>query len=161
MIQLGTGVLSIDAPVSAPAECLKGFSGPAAFDVIASSSIKVSQPRDRFGYEERSHALWFCDAHEEGVYRWFETAFMSHPLRPWLSFVNPFAFSPTDKKAAGAFAPGGAEYQIAWEPVPFDQGEEGQFIERWVTWFAGAARNALRVPSQMPEKSGGKHRNVR
>lgn len=160
-IQLGTGVLSIDSPVSAPAGCLKAFGGPAAFDVIAYSSIKVSQPRDRFGHEGRSHALWFCDAHEEGVYRWFETAFMIYPLIPKISFVNPFAFSPTDKKAAEAFAPSTTEYQIAWEPLPFDQGEEEQFIERWVAWFAGAARGTLRGPSQMPENSGGKHRNAR
>ncbi len=157
-MQLGTGVLSIDSPVSAPAGCLKAFGGPAAFDVIASSSIKVSQPRDQFGYEGRSHALWFCDAHEKGVYRWFETAFMIYPLIPRINSVNPFAFSPTDKNAAEAFSPSTTEYQIAWELLPFDQGDEGQFIERWIAWFAGAARGALRGPSQMPENSGGHHR---
>jgi serine/threonine-protein kinase len=160
-IELGTGTLSIDSPVESPAECLRAFGGPAAFDVIAYSSIKVSQPRDRFGYEGRSHALWFCDAHEQGIYRWFETAFMIYPLIPKISSVNPFAFSPTDKKAAEAFAPTTAEYQIAWEPLPFDQGEDGPFIERWIAWLAGAARGALRGPSQMPENSGGKHRNAR
>jgi eukaryotic-like serine/threonine-protein kinase len=161
-IQLGAGTLAIDAPVAAPAECLKAFGGPAAFDVIAYSTIKVSQPPDRFGYEGRSHALWFCDAHEEGIYRWYETAFMHFPLLgPLTEALNPFAFSPTEEQAAGAFSPGIREYQIAWEPLPFDQGEEEQFIERWIGWFAGAANGGLHSPSQMPERSGGKHRNVR
>ena len=160
-VQLGTATLSIDSPINAPSECLTAFGDPAPFDVIAYSNIKVVKPRDRFGYEGRSHALWYCDAHDEGVYRWFETAFMIYPLIPRTNSVNPFAFSPTDKKAEGAFSRSTTEYQIAWEPLPFDQGDEEQFIERWIGWFAAAVHGTLQDASQMPEISGGKHRKAR
>ena len=48
--------------------------GKPPFALIAYSAIAVRKPRDRFGYEGRSHSWWFCDAHHEGVSRWFETA---------------------------------------------------------------------------------------
>jgi hypothetical protein len=158
VVQLGDGKLSVDAIQSAPPHCLAAFGGPPAFDVIAYTAIAACKPRDRFGYEGRSHSLWFCDAYEEGVYRWFETAFMVYPLIPVVSTVNPFAFSPKDRKAAEAFSPTTSEYQIAWEPLPFDQGDEEQFIERWLGWFAAAAGGGLHMPRQMPERSGGHHR---
>jgi len=159
IVQLGDGRLSVDSIQPAPPKCLAAFSGPPAFDVIAHTAIAVHKPRDRYDYEGRSHSLWFCDAYDEGVYRWFETAFMVYPLIPHTSSVNPFAFSPTDEEAAEAFSPTTAEYQVAWEPLPFDQGDEEQFIERWLGWFAGAAGGALHMPSQMPESSGGRHRS--
>jgi hypothetical protein len=74
--QLGEGRLSVDAILPAPPRCLAAFGGSPAFDVIAYTTITVQKTRDRYGYEGRSHSLWFCDAHDEGVYRWFETAFM-------------------------------------------------------------------------------------
>ncbi len=158
-VQLGTATLSIDSPIDVPFGCLSAFGKPAPFDVIAYSNIKVAKPRDRFGYEGRSHALWYCDAHDKGVYRWFETAFMIYPLIPRTSAMNPFAFSPRENKAAEAFQQVTSEYQIAWEPLPFDQGNEEQFIERWIDWFAMAVQGTLHGSSQMPENSGGKHRN--
>ncbi len=158
VVQLGDGKLSVDAIQEASPGCLAAFGGPPTLDVIAYTAIAVRKPRDRFGYEGRSHSLWFCDAYEEGVYRWFETAFMVYPLIPVVSTVNPFAFPPTDRKAAEAFSPTTAEYQVAWEPLPFDQGDEELFIERWLGWFAAAAGRGLYMPSQMPERSGGHHR---
>lgn len=159
-IQLGKGTLTIDTLRAAPANCLQAFTYPAPFDVIAYSMIQVKQPRNHFGYEGRSHSLWFCDAHEEGVYRWFETAFMIYPLIPRISLINPFAFPPTSTDAAEAFSPTTAEYQVAWEPLPFDQGDEEQFLERWIGLFARSAQGTLQNPSSMPENSGGKHRRA-
>ncbi len=159
IVQLGEGSLSVDSIQPAPPKCLAAFGGPPAFDVIAHTTIAVHQPRDRYDYEGRSHSLWFCDAYDEGVYRWFETAFMIMPLIALPSTVNPFALSPTDEEAAEAFSPTMAERQVAWEPLPFDQGDEEQFIERWLGWFAGAAGGTLPNPSQMPENSGGHHRH--
>ena len=46
------------------------------FEVVAHTKISVSRPADRSGYRGRSHSLWYCDAQEQGVFRWFETAFM-------------------------------------------------------------------------------------
>ena len=44
------------------------------------------------------------------------------------------------------------EYQVAWPFVPIDQGDESDFIERWLGWFAEAAQGLLRHPSRMPER---------
>ncbi len=158
IVQLGDGSLSVDSIQPAPPKCLAAFGGPPAFDVIAHTTIAVHKPRDQYDYEGRSHSLWFCDAYDEGVYRWFETAFMIMPLIALTSTVNPFALSPTDEEAAEAFSPTMAERQVAWEPLPFDQGDEEQFIERWLGWFAAAVSGTLRNPSHMPENSGGHHR---
>lgn len=158
IIQLGEGRLSIDPIKPTPPECLAAFGGPPAFDVIAHTAITVHKPRDRYQYEGRSHSLWFCDAYEKDVYRWFETAFMIMPLIPAISNINPFALSPTNEDAAEAFSPTMAERQVAWEPLPFDQGNDEQFIERWLGWFAGAVSGTLHNPPSMPENFGGRHR---
>lgn len=156
-IQLGDGTLTVDSVRPSPAECLATFHRPPPFDVIAYATITVRQPRDRHAYEGRSHSLWFCDTHDEGVYRWFETAFMLGVWVPMRGTIDPFALPPTDEKAAGAFAQIIADRQIAWKPLPIDQGEEEQFIERWLGWFAAAVTGALRHPPQMPEHSRGRY----
>src|SRR5947209_10222036 len=130
VVQLGNGMLSVNSIQPAPPRCLAAFGGPSAFDVIAYTTIAVQKPRDRFGYEGRSHSLWFCDAHDEGVYRWFEMAFMIYGMTRAHVSIDPFAIDPTDEDAAGAFWSGISVRQVAWEPVPFDQGNEEQFIER-------------------------------
>jgi eukaryotic-like serine/threonine-protein kinase len=157
-VRLGDGVLAVDPVRSAPAGWLANPHGPPPFDVIAYTAITARKPRDRSGYEGRSHALWFCDAHDEGVHRWFETAFMIQPLIRQSSTVDPFALPPTDKDAAGAFSPAMTVRQVAWQPVPFDQGEEELFIERWLRWFAEAVDGTLTHPSHLPENSGGRYR---
>ena len=43
-------------------------------------------------------------------------------------------------------------YQVAWPFAPIDQGDEGDFIERWLGWFAEGAQGLLRHPSSMPER---------
>lgn len=157
-VRLGQGELSVNAVKPAPSGCLVGIGRPPAFDVIAYTAITVRQPRDEFAYEGRSHSLWYCDAYDEGIYRWFETAFMVQALIPERGRLDPFALPPTDEEAALAFAPILATRQIAWQPLPFDQGEEEQFIERWIAWLADAANGTLRHPRSMPEDSGGRYR---
>lgn len=159
-IKLGEGTLSIDSLQLAPDGCLSAYDYPPPFDIIAYTAIAAHKPRDRYGYEGRSHSLWFCDAHDEGVYRWYELAFMVQPLISQRFTLDPFALAPTDKDAAGAFTPVMTIRQVAWQPLPCDQGNEEQFIERWLNWFASAADGSLRHPSQMPEQSGGKYRRA-
>ncbi|MBI3970899.1 MAG: serine/threonine protein kinase, partial [Chloroflexi bacterium] len=161
VVRLGDAVLAVDQVRSVPGNCLASPLGPPPFDVIAYSAIAARKLRDRYGYEGRSHSLWFCDAHDEGTYRWFETAFMVTPGMPQSSSIDPFALRPTDKDAAGAFSPAMAVRQVAWQPVPFNQGDEEQFIERWLEWFAAAVDGTLRHPSHMPEDSGGRYRRSR
>ena len=157
-LHLGDGALIIDPVQMAPADCLAAFDYAPPFDVIAYSAIAARKPRDRYDCEGRAHSLWFCDAHDEGVYRWFELAFMISPLIAQRSTLEPFALAPTDKYAGRALAPVTDIRQLAWQPVPFDQGDEEQFIERWLEWFAAAAAGSLAHPSHMPESSGGRYR---
>jgi len=100
----------------------------------------------------------FCDAYDTGIYRWFETAFMIMPLIPESFTINPFALRPTDGDAGAALSTVMSHRQVAWEPLPFDQGDEDQFMVRWIGWFAEAADGSLSMPSSMPEKSGGRYR---
>ena len=161
VLSLGDGKLIIDAAVMAPAGCLAAFDYEPAFDVIAYTAIAACKPPDRYGYEGRAHSLWYCDAHDEGIYRWFELAFMVNPMVPQRSSLDPFALPPTDEHAAGAFVPLIDVRQVAWQPLPFDQGDEEQFMERWLEWFAAAADGSLCHPSHMPESSGGRYRMPR
>jgi hypothetical protein len=156
--RLGDGHLIVEPVQMAPADCLAAFDYEAPFDVIAYTAIAAHKRRDPYDYEGRAHSLWFCDAHDEGVYRWYELAFMISPLIAERSTLEPFALPPTDEQAAAAFTPVMDLRQLAWQPLPFDQGEEDQFIERWLEWFAAAVDGSLSRPSHMPERSGGRYR---
>ena len=121
------------------------------FEVMAYSSIALKIKPDRHGFEGRSHSLWYCDAQEAGVFRWYETAFMIMPLIPQRGRLDPFALRP-GQDAYVALAPVMGEYQVAWPFTPIDQGDENDFLERWLGWFAEAAQGLLRHPSNMPER---------
>jgi len=125
---------------------------PAPFQVIGFSGIYVGIPTDEYSYEGRSHALWYCDAAVAGVYRWFETAFMCQVFSGRRGKKDPFSLDP-GTEAGKALAPiMGTEFQIAWPFTPIDQGDEEEFYERWMGWFADAAEGKLRHPRHMPER---------
>ena len=121
------------------------------FRVIAYASIEIRIPQDRFEYEGRSHSLWFCDAQQADVFRWYETAFMVSPFVSKRGRKNPFALPPGEDaaKALGAVS----EFQIAWPFTPIEIDSDDEFLERWMTWFAQAAQGQLSNPSSMPERS--------
>ncbi len=158
VVRLEQGSLGIVAVREARPDCLAAYDFEAPFDVIAFSAIAVKKPRDRHSYEGRSHSLWFCDAQSEGVYRWYELAFMVSPLIAQRFAFDPFQLLPTDPEAAKCLAPVMGARQVAWQPIPIDQGEEDSFLERWMDWFAAAADGTLSHPSHMPENSGGHYR---
>ena len=87
------------------------------FEVVAYSSITLQIKPDRHGFEGRSHSLWYCDAQEAEVFRWYETAFMIMPLIPKRGRLDPFALSP-GRDAYVALAPVMGEYQVAWPFAP-------------------------------------------
>ena len=122
------------------------------FEVVAYSEITLQIKPDQHGFEGRSHSLWYCDAQEAGVFRWYETAFMIMPLIPRRGRLDPFALGP-GKDGYVALAPIMGEYQVAWPFTPIDQGDESDFVERWIGWFAEAAQGLLRHSSSMPERS--------
>ena len=142
----------VEIQVSAPASVTQETDQHLPFEVIAYTDISVIKPADRYGYAGRSHSLWFCDAQEAGVFRWYETAFM-------LTFggyrerdVTPFSMSPGEDDVALAMTPAIHIYQVAWPFMPIDQGDEESFIERWIGWFALAAQGQLMYPRNMPER---------
>ena len=121
------------------------------FDVLAQTSISLSVPRDRYGYTGRSHSLWYCDAQQEGVYRWYETAFMITFGGSERRGFAPFDMHPGDPNAMLALSPAMHTHQVAWPFTPIDQGDEDDFIERWMGWFGEAAQGQMRRPSTLPE----------
>lgn len=81
-----------------------------AFEVVAQCAVGVRIPRDRYGYEGRSHSLWYCDAQAPNAFRWFETAFMISPLLPRRGLRDPFALIPGEE-AGEALSPGIGSFQ--------------------------------------------------
>lgn len=140
------------APPSVTSSSSWGQSERPIFDVVAYAELSITIPQDRFGYQGRSHSLWYCDAQESGRYQWFETAFMVSPmLREPIAPRNPFALEP-DAKAGGAVGPGMASYQVAWPFTALTPDDLDEFIGRWAGWFAAAMQGQLHLPSSMPER---------
>lgn len=147
-LRLGPAVIGMDPAIQTRVDPW-GTWAP-SFDVIAHAAIGITIPQDQSGFRGRVHSLWFCDAVSAGVYRWFETGFMVSPLLPRTTEYFPVAFEPSEN-AGKALANAMTEWQVAWPFTPVDQGEEPQFIERWLEWFGAAATAELRRPSSQPE----------
>lgn len=148
--KLNDAQLSVE-PVSRAAVSSVGSHYQPPFEVIAYSQITVRIPPDRFDYHGRCHSLWYCDAKEKGIFRWYETSFMIHAFIARRGRLNPFAIDPGEE-AYGALSGITTEYQVAWPFMPIDQGNETEFIDRWIAWFADAAEGKLGNPSRMPER---------
>ena len=164
-ISLGRGLLELHAAEMTPAKVLHSPGFLAPFEVIAHSSISIQQPPGLGGVSGRSHSLWYCDAHEDGVFRWFELSFVGNPndggIRPgtW-----PFATHPNDPKVKACFYPGNGPLQLAWCPFPVDQMDERAFMERWINWLAQAAEAQYLPPVSAfdePENRRGQFRSPR
>lgn len=149
-LQLADAVIGMDpASLSDPGSWGRW---PPKFDLIAYSSIGVVfPPSDRYEYGGRVHSLYYCDAQEEGVYHWYETAYMMGAFSGYRAVRDPFAFAPGEK-AGAALSRSMGEAQVAWPFTPIDQGEEAPFMERWIDWFGAAAKGELRHPQSMPER---------
>ena len=130
-----------------------GWQGP--FDVIAYAAVSVNLgDRAQRGWQGRSHSLWYCDAHTEGHFAWYETAFMESPFLPGDPPVEPFSCSPAE--GAVAFQNVVGTRQLAWPVEELDRADHSEFVDRWIGWFADAAEQRLVRPSTMPEKQPGR-----
>ena len=77
---------------------------------------------------------------------------MISPVVPHeMSRFAPFALEP-GRKACIALSPGIVKNQVAWPFTPIDQGDEEDFLERWIGWFADGAQGLLSRPRNMPER---------
>jgi hypothetical protein len=148
---LGAASFGVDPPKKTAPMPWGNATWAPAFTVIAHAAIGVSFEADPYGYRGRTHSLWYCDAQQEGVFRWFETAFMVMPMINKRFAQEPFQFEPSES-AGKALWNGVAEWQVAWPFTPIDQGDDVDFVERWITWFGLAADRKLHHPSSMPER---------
>ncbi|MYC47062.1 MAG: serine/threonine protein kinase [Chloroflexi bacterium] len=140
--------LSLSMPVSVEMQFGRG----APFEVVAKSVIGILIPQDEFGYDGRSHSLWYCAPFDDGTYRWHEFAFMDSPLINRRSAAVPFALDP-NQQAFLALAPGMHVFDPAWTGQAIDQGDEGDFVKRWLQWFGEAAQGKMARPRYLPEET--------
>lgn len=152
-LSLLSAELTLISPEVKPSALLSYGDQTPVFDVILSSEINLRIPRSRSGWEGRSHSLWYCDAKEEGVFAWFESAFMVNPMVPQRGRQDPFALAP-GQESAEAISPVVGMFQLAWPFTDLNPSELGDFIDRWSAWLAAAARGQLNRPSRMPERDG-------
>jgi hypothetical protein len=117
-----------------------------AFTVIAHSEIVLEFPPTMRGYTGRSHSLWYCDAQEEGSFRWFEIAFAPAVDRRYPGSRSPGALPPGEI-AAQALWGQVSEYRVAWSFTPVEIDELDGFVDRWAGWFAQAALGRLERPT--------------
>lgn len=153
IVELGAARFSLSAATPFDGLAWGNWDRP-PFDVVAFATITIVIPTDQYGYEGRSHSLYYCDAEQAGSYSWYETAFMVMPLvrkDQRQGRQDPFALPPGEA-AAKALWSGMAEYQVAWPFTELVVEDLGEFVDRWVGWFAAAVEGRLTRPNQMPER---------
>jgi eukaryotic-like serine/threonine-protein kinase len=148
-LKLGPAELRI-FPFRRYATASKGLGRAIVFDVVASATVGVAMPPDQYGYEGRSHSLWFCDAQEHDQYAWFETAFIISPSMARQSTRDPFALEP-GPEASEAIAPIMGAFQVAWPFTRLEADGLDDFVSRWAGWLADASERHLHRPNTMPE----------
>ena len=139
MWSLNAATLRVERTIAVGLSSYEGM----PFETMAYTTISLTVPRDRYGHAGRSHSLWYCDAQERGVFRWYEIAFMFTPGVAKSSSIDPFALAPGGRDGDAELALSTTTmhvYQVAWPFTPIDQGDEESFIERWIGWFALAAQ---------------------
>jgi eukaryotic-like serine/threonine-protein kinase len=123
----------------------------AGFEVVAFGQVVVSMGTATDPYRGRAHSLWFCDAQQPQVFRWYECAWMYHAFIPRKYAMAPTALPPS-RDTFAALSPVTDTHQLAWPFTPVDQGDSADFIERWLVWFGEAALGQMHHPRQMPER---------
>lgn len=159
-LELGDASLTVASVQSQPEGVLLTNHFRGGFDVIASSSIRVQKPRDRYDHDGGEHSLWYCDAEQEGSYRWYELGFSFSGFVARRSVTNPFSLPPGERDAQLALSMTMHTIDLFWPPLAFDQGDEEQFIERWAEWFAAASTGNLELWQHHPSRRTGQ-RNYR
>jgi hypothetical protein len=119
--------------------------GQMPFTVHAYASITVETGRSADTWRGRSHSLWFCDAVEPGRVAWYELAFTTAASDGTRPRVDPFSRTPWSVEQAFMDVIGSPE--VAWPITELDLTDPGEFVQRWIGWFADAADGSLVRPS--------------
>ncbi len=120
------------------------------FDVVAFAGLEIQTPPSSFAYYGCSHSLWYCDAQEPGVFRWFETAFRPSVASHLSANGGPMRLPPGED-AGKALWPMGSLWDHVWPFTPIDRDHSEAFIERWLGWFADAIEGSLRPPNNISD----------
>jgi serine/threonine-protein kinase len=130
----------------------------AGFEVIAWGKVIVLTGKKP--YAGRAHSLWFCDAQEPGIFRWYENAWIN-AYQPQAYALQPMALPPSEDTLVALSQLTGGTHLLVWPFTPVDQGDEADFIERWLAWFGEAALGQLQCP-RVPERDPrGSYREAR
>ena len=150
---LGDGELQLSAVEPVSGDVWRNGTEP-PFDVIARATLTVKATPPVRGYTGRKHSLWFGDTKQAGQYRWFETAFMTHPLKRLggIEPYDPFAMAP-DATSRAALGRSTSIHQVAWPFTEVEAGDLEEFITRWATWLVETQARQLVRPATMPERS--------
>lgn len=148
-MHLGEATLRITPPTATSANAWGRPDHP-HFDVIAAAEISVRIPANRYGYEGRSHSLWYCNALEADRFGWYELAFMHQPLMSRTSSIAPFALRP-GPESSGALSPGLDVLQVAWPFTRLTGEDLDGVVSRWAGWLADASSPGWNQPGVLPE----------
>ena len=141
--RLDGATLGVTAPVQS-----QEWAGP--FDVVAHATIITRPRQQKNGWNGRAHALWFCDAFEDGRFAWYEMAFMDFAFSGGRAMIEPYSLEPHE--ATAAFMGVVGTMQLGWPVTELDRDEPDEFIDRWIGWFADGVEGKLVRPSTMPER---------
>lgn len=155
---LGGVSIRTDSIKQYPPGVFQGRGQPVRFDVVAATSLGVMIPVTQSSYQGRAHSLWYCDAQQEGVYRWYELGFGISALTGRQANLIPLDLDPENTDAVLAMSNTSHTFEIARNPGPIDQSDATEFVDRWVGYFADGILGNLAAPSQLPENPTGFHR---
>lgn len=153
-LTLGDIALRMDTVKTYPPGILQGRGHRPRFDVVIATSIGVQKPADLHGYEGRAHSLWYCDAQQEGVYRWYELGFGISALTGRRATLIPLDLDPDNDDAVLALSNTAHTFELTRKPGPIDQGEAEEFIDRWAGYFADAYVGNLSAPNAPENPTG-------
>ena len=83
-------------------------------------------------------SLWYCDAEQAEMYRWYQIAFTTSALVPNRRQVEPFSLDPSHQDAPLSLV---AMHTVA--PLSFEAVNEEAFTARWTALFASALEGHL------------------
>jgi eukaryotic-like serine/threonine-protein kinase len=127
------------------------------FDVIAWAYIAVADTTNQRRPIGKAHSLWYCNASEQEIYSWHETAFADESIdisrrkqRIYLfgewsnsGIYTPHAISPwsgDDRFASNLVE---SENKLAWPFTSLNADTLDNFIDRWAGWFAACSQGLL------------------
>ena len=109
------------------------------WDVITGAQIAAEQHSPR---HSRSASLWYTRRNDVNAdYRWYEVGYSTNPLVGRRSRFEPIALPP--QEADRAHAPGMAEVQTSYDPLPIDDEDIDAFCSRWAHILAEACAHRL------------------